>query len=225
MGRFNNMSPKFGYWPIQGRGTPAKMALAYAGEDYQDITYNMGAAEGADDHWGTQKSKLGLAFPNLPWYIDGDVKLTQSNAIVRHIGRKHNLFGKNVEEASEIDMLIDTASDILAAIIKIIFSPDFDNLVGKHPEAMEPKLQQLSDYLGDKKFLLGNTITVADFPMYVSLDWHSALDEGCLAKFPILDNYLKSIRTDPKIKAYLDSDKHFTTRCPPFAQGAKMLNK
>ena len=27
----------------------------------------------------------------LPYYIDGDVKLTQTNAIMRHIARKHNL--------------------------------------------------------------------------------------------------------------------------------------
>ena len=27
----------------------------------------------------------------LPYYIDGDVKITQSNAILRYIGRKHNL--------------------------------------------------------------------------------------------------------------------------------------
>ena len=101
------------------------MALAYAGVDYQDITYDMGAAEGADNHWGTQKSKLGLAFPNLPWYIDDNVKLTQSNAILRHIGRKNNLLGKNADEASEIDMLIDTAADIQQAVIKIIFNPDF----------------------------------------------------------------------------------------------------
>ena len=91
---------------------------------------------------------------------------------------------------------------------------------------MEPKLKQLSEYLsGGKKFLLGDSISVADFTMYISLDWHSKLDEGFLAKFPILDNYLKNIRSDPKIKSYLDSDKHFTARCPPFAQGAKSLNK
>jgi len=222
----NNMSPKLAYWPIQGRAAPIKMALAYAGVDYQDITYDMGAAEGADNHWGTQKSKLGLAFPNLPWYIDDNVKLTQSNAILRHIGRKNNLFGKNADEASEIDMLIDTSGDILAAIVKMIFDPDFDNLVGKHPEAMEPKLKQLSEYLsGGKKFLLGDSISVADFTMYISLDWHSKLDEGFLAKFPILDNYLKTIKSEPKVKAYLESDKHMAARCPPFAPGAKVLNK
>ena len=106
------------------RGTPTKMALAYAGEDYEDIVYNFGATEGADDHWGSQKFNLKLAFPNLPWYSDDNVRLTQSNAIVRHIGRKYNLYGKDKSEASKIDMLIDTASDIQNAIVKIIFSPE-----------------------------------------------------------------------------------------------------
>ena len=31
----------------------------------------------------------GLPLPNLPYYIDGDLKLTQSMAILRHLGRKH----------------------------------------------------------------------------------------------------------------------------------------
>ena len=68
---------------------------------------------------------MGLAFPNLPWYIDEKVKLTQSNAILRYIGRKYNIYGNNDNEASEIDMLIDTAADIQQAVIKIIFNPDF----------------------------------------------------------------------------------------------------
>jgi len=40
------------------------------------------------------KHSLGLDFPNLPYYIDGEVKLTQTNAILRHISRKHGLDGK-----------------------------------------------------------------------------------------------------------------------------------
>ena len=40
----------------------------------------------------------GLEFPNLPYYIDGDVKLTQSSAILRHIAREHGLMGKTGKE-------------------------------------------------------------------------------------------------------------------------------
>jgi len=66
-----------------------------------------------------------LAFPNLPWYIDEKVKLTQSNAILRYIGRKYNIYGNNDNEASEIDMLIDTALDILEEVVKVVFALDW----------------------------------------------------------------------------------------------------
>uniref|UniRef100_A0A8C2M9K0 glutathione transferase n=1 Tax=Cricetulus griseus TaxID=10029 RepID=A0A8C2M9K0_CRIGR len=41
--------------------------------------------------WLNEKFKLGLDFPNLPYLIDGSHKITQSNAILRYIARKHNL--------------------------------------------------------------------------------------------------------------------------------------
>jgi len=226
------MAPKFGYWSIKGRGGAAKMALAYAGEDYEDIVYDMKPIKGADDpratsreDWERQKSKLGLPLPNLPWYIDENVKLTQSNAILRHIGRKYNLYGQNDIEASEIDMLIDTALDILDEAVKVAFDLDWETSAKKHPEAMEPKMKQLSDYIGSKKFLLGDKITIADFAMYVALDYHTALDEECLKKFPNLDNYIKNINSEPKIKAFFKSDKYFKDLCPPHQPIAKLINK
>ena len=106
------------------------MALAYAGEDYEDTAYKFEGTttEGSPDHWKSNKFTLGLPFPNLPYYIDGDVKLSQSNAILRHVGRKHNLYGKDANEASEIDMLIDTAWDVCNALIKILFA-DFVSII------------------------------------------------------------------------------------------------
>ena len=70
------------------------------------------------EKWVQAKSenRFGLAFPNLPYYIDGDTKLTQSNAILRHIGRKHGLYGNDSDQASHIDMLMETARDIKVAL-------------------------------------------------------------------------------------------------------------
>ena len=39
------------------------MALAYAGEDYEDIVYNFGATEGADEEGGRGQTTHGLASP------------------------------------------------------------------------------------------------------------------------------------------------------------------
>ena len=72
----NMASPKFGYWGLQGLGQPVRMLLAHQGVDHEDTVYTMeGSATWFEDH----KLNMGLDFPNLPYYVDGDLKLTQSN--------------------------------------------------------------------------------------------------------------------------------------------------
>ncbi|RXG53577.1 hypothetical protein Avbf_13282 [Armadillidium vulgare] len=49
----------------------------------------------------------------LPYYIDGDVKLTQSVAILKYIARKHNLLPKtDAEICKRPDMLEYEAMDL-----------------------------------------------------------------------------------------------------------------
>ena len=54
----------------------------------------------------------GLPFGgNLPFLVDGDTKLVQSNTILRHIGRKYNLMGDgSAAQDSAIDLLLDQIS-------------------------------------------------------------------------------------------------------------------
>ena len=90
-------------------GQSSRMLLHYTDTKYEDTFYHFGTTE-----WSAAKeiNPWELSFPNLPYYVDGDVKLTQSAAILRHIGRKNGLYGLNDLEAAEIDMLLDTGKDI-----------------------------------------------------------------------------------------------------------------
>jgi glutathione S-transferase len=46
-------------------------------------------SETASEYFDAKASgALGLDFPNLPYLFDGDIKLTQSNAILRHVARR-----------------------------------------------------------------------------------------------------------------------------------------
>ena len=85
------------------------MLLHYTDTKYDNIVYHIGSPE-----WGAAKENNAwdLSFPNLPYYVDGNVKLTQSNAILRHLGRQNGLYGLNENHAAEIDMLLDTSTDI-----------------------------------------------------------------------------------------------------------------
>ena len=97
------------------------MVLHYLEIEYQDDVIG--------PNWHTDdKFKLGLDFPNLPYYVDKDVKLTQSLAILRYIGKTNGLSGKNPQEEATIDMLIQTAEDILLAFAHKAYDPEFVSL-------------------------------------------------------------------------------------------------
>ena len=81
-----------GYWNVRGVTHPICMLLEYTDSSYDEKRCTMGDAPDFDrSQWLNEKFKLGLDFPNLPYLIDGSHKITQSNAILRYLARKHNL--------------------------------------------------------------------------------------------------------------------------------------
>ena len=86
-----------------------------------------------------------------------------------------------------------------------------------HIESMVPKLKQLSEYLEGKKFLTGDSISIADFCMHDAIDWHLKLDAGLIEKNSNVKEYLARLKSEPKIKAFLKNDKTFELLFSPEA--------
>ena len=64
---------------MRGLAQPARYLLAYAGVDYENVMYEQtNAPEYSKDQWYQVKNNLPLDFPNLPYLIDGRVKITES---------------------------------------------------------------------------------------------------------------------------------------------------
>lgn len=61
--------------------------------------------------WLDVKFKLDLDFPNLPYLVDGKNKITQSNAILCYIARKHNMCGKTEEEKIRVNIMENQIMD------------------------------------------------------------------------------------------------------------------
>jgi len=57
--------------------------------------------------------------------IDGDVKLTQSSAILHHIARKVKLDGATDEEKRRIDVVEAEFADLKQAYGGICYTPEF----------------------------------------------------------------------------------------------------
>ncbi|KAG8511546.1 Glutathione S-transferase Mu 2, partial [Galemys pyrenaicus] len=103
-----------------------RLLLEYTDAQYEDKMYSIGDAPDYDrTQWLSEKFKLGLDFPNLPYLIDGAHRLTQSNAILRYLARKHNLCGETEEERIRIDILENQLMDTRMQLGRICYSPDF----------------------------------------------------------------------------------------------------
>lgn len=70
------------------------------------------------DCWTKVKNNLGLDFPNMPYMIDGNVRITDTVAIMIYLCHKYapELLGDNSMQMAEVDMLYSQLKDIKSAI-------------------------------------------------------------------------------------------------------------
>jgi glutathione S-transferase len=74
--------PTLGYWNLRGLAEPMRYLLKYKGIQFNDKRYEFGPGssipelESIRKNWSPDKFNLGLDFPNLPYYIDGDLKVS-----------------------------------------------------------------------------------------------------------------------------------------------------
>uniref|UniRef100_A0A8D0DY89 Glutathione S-transferase n=1 Tax=Salvator merianae TaxID=96440 RepID=A0A8D0DY89_SALMN len=213
-----------GYWDIRGLAHAIRLLLEYTETPYEDKHYAPGEAPDFDpSQWTSVKENLGLDFPNLPYLIDGERKITQSNAILRYIGRKHNMCGENEDEIIRIDILLNQIMDLRMAFARVCYSPDFEKLKPEYLEQLPGKLKQFSKFLGDRKWFAGNKITCVDFVAYDVLDQHRMFEPKCFDQLKNLKDFLDRFEGLEKISAYMNSGRFMKT--PVFWRTAMWSNK
>ncbi|XP_048353091.1 glutathione S-transferase 2-like [Sphaerodactylus townsendi] len=212
------------YWDIRGLGHAVRLLLEHTGTSYEDKQYSSGEAPDFDtSSWKNEKDTLGLDFPNLPYLIDGETKITQSNAILRYIGRKHNMCGESEEELIRVDMFENHIMDFRMAFARICYSPDFEKLKPEFLEQLPGKLKQFSQFLGERKWFAGKKITYVDFLAYDILDQQRMFEPKCLDQFKNLKDFLDRFEALENISAYMKSHRFMKT--PIFWRIAKWSNE
>ncbi|NXL75153.1 GSTM2 transferase, partial [Leptocoma aspasia] len=199
--------------------------------------------------WTNEKEKLGLDFPNLPYLIDGPTKLTQSNAILRYIARKHNMCewgggpapaggprgfvgggltpphpagGETEEEKQRVDLLENQLMDLRMNFARLCYSPDFEKLKPAYLEQLPKKLQELSRFLGSRPWFAGQKLTFVDFLAYDVLDQQRMFLPECPELKGNLAQFLQRFEALDKVSAYMHSG-HFM-KTPIFWRTAKWCN-
>ncbi|XP_058515986.1 glutathione S-transferase Mu 1 isoform X8 [Ochotona princeps] len=218
------MSMTLGYWDIRGMCHAIRLLLEYTDTSYEEKRYTMGDAPDYDQsQWLSEKFKLGLDIPNLPYLIDGTHKLTQSNAILRYLSRKHNLCGETEEEKIRVDILENQVMDTRMQLGSICYSPDFETLKPDYLKGLPDKLTLYSQFLGKRPWFAGDKITFADFLVYDILDQNRLFAPGCLDAFPNLKDFMARFEGLPKIAAYMKSSRFL--RVPMYLKLASWTGK
>lgn len=202
----------FVYWNIMGLAQAIRLTLACAKVDWVDVRIDAGNPTMPDykKAWTDAKPSLSIPFPNLPYYMDERVKLTQSNTILRYLGRTHGLMGMREHET---DLFIDQLSDIDGAITRCCYGRGADAVLDLFKEKASAWLDAFQPFLEKASgFLSGSEPTVADCKFYVLLQKMSMIQDqlGNAETAEILGKewivqYLKRFEAIPSIKDYMDS--------------------
>jgi glutathione S-transferase len=116
--------PTFGYWGVRGRGASIRLLLAHLSVDYENIAYS-----DPEVWFGTDKPALQTAFPNLPYWKDGDVVMSETLAILAQICRKYkpDYLGRTLKEQAETSMVMGAADAAQMKFAKVLFGEgDFE---------------------------------------------------------------------------------------------------
>jgi glutathione S-transferase len=166
-------------------------------------------------------------FINLPYVIDGDLVVSQSNACLSYLGRKFNLWGSNVAESTRCDELLCETMDFRNKMTDFAY--------GKHADTKAAGAKLVSDVSGKsgslQKFELcltmngaswngfsfvGNRTTAPDFHIWEMLDQYSHLAKyadapAFFGSFPLLEQFYTKFAALPQNAKYFASPLFTTT--------------
>ena len=213
--------PILGYWNIRAgdRGNVNRYILNYAGVDFEDKRYDFinNSAE-----WKEQdKNSLGIDFPNLPYIIDGDFKLTESAAVTMYICDRWApaLMGSNAAERSRIIQLQCVLKDYMMSFLSLAFQADDQPaVIAKGLEG----LPKIADFLGNKEYLTG-TLSMVDFILYEIVEILLGLchDKRIFTTYPALEAFHNRMKAIPQLAAYFASSQFLAE--PFFIPAAKVV--
>jgi len=197
------------YFPIRGRAETIRLVLHDTKTPF---------VEKNPTDWKATKEELSragkLTFGQVPLLqaARGDFSLVQSNAILRHLGRKLDRYGQSDEERSQIDVVVDGVEDLRIPYGKLIY----DNKLSE--DAQGPYLEKLRNYLESfekllhrnkegRAYFVGENFSIGDAAVFDILDLQLRIWNDILDKYPLLKDFYQRVASRPNIAAYLKSDK------------------
>lgn len=195
--------PKLSYFDnAASRGEECRLAFVIAGVDFEDNRLRREA-------WAALKPTT--PFGSLPILeLPGKPAISQSNAILAHLGRRYGLLPTDEWEATRLDSLLDAAEELRHAISSTFGIRDAEELARKRAElvagpiktwAANMEKQVVGPYAG------GADISVADIKLFIMIGWFKkgVLDHvpaDVTAPFPKLEALWQRVKEHPRVVAW-----------------------
>jgi glutathione S-transferase len=183
------------------RSIRARWTLQELGVEFESVVVNLIAGEHHHDAF----RRLNPA-GRVPVLVDGDVVLTESVAIVLYLAEKypekHLVPSDLVQRAQLYRWLLFAATELEQPLWRIskhtaLYPKDRrlpDDVVLAR-EDFAPMAQVMEAHMSGRQFVVGDSVSVADFVLAYTLDWANLV--GLLADCPQLRRYLERMYQRP----------------------------
>ena len=168
------------------------------------------------------KETLGLKFPNLPYFIDGEMRITETLAIMKYIANRYGpeLLGTTSEQVGQVEMIAGVVSELKGSVTMPCYTTGDRNAITMD---LLKKVAPIVKFLSKKPFLCGDNVTYVDFIFFELCDFMAFISDGRLYRnYPALENYFDNMKELPRLKEFFEDD----TRCikSPFNNKVAKIN-
>jgi glutathione S-transferase len=158
-----------------------------------------------------RKTKTDYPFQQLPIYItEDDIEIPQTQAILRYLARKHDLYGKSETERIRCDVFQEALVDSRDELVKFFVDKEFhqkrESFCNKH---LENRLNLLENFYNKNggNYSVGETVTYVDYLLLSYLDYVRVFDYERLKKFKLLCEFRNRFSERKNIMEYLKSER------------------
>tara|TARA_A100001015_G_C14835954_1_gene650512 strand:+ start:266 stop:931 length:666 start_codon:yes stop_codon:yes gene_type:complete len=147
----------------------------------------------------------------VPSLVDGDIKIGQSNSILKYLCTKHNLpeYPQDVDQQREVNEMLDFLISDYHSFVHLL-----NNIVGILPfvtyssESIHKEIKEtsenkkirymnlLEERLSKNKFLCGDTETIADYLGFSIVSFGFMNKDFSLESFPNLEQWLGNFKKE-----------------------------
>jgi len=186
------------YFNGRARGQLPLLVALYAG-------INMKWVNDMDNSWpGTLKAEA--PFGQLPFIVDGDLKIGQSMAISRYLARKGNLLGESDDEFAASEQFVEEQNDLYNILAGAQYAPGDKAAAWKKAEEVQlpAHLERLEKLLGDKDYFSGKVL-LGDLAIFSVFNLIRDVFPNVLDNYPKLKAFYDRLASQPNVVKFLET--------------------